>query len=177
MNPSIELLLVAALLSLRSIPRRALRSAKRQKRFNESSAEASALSPMSTQNQMRALKEMTGPTTTREVEERLATIDEHGHRMTIIRTRTLETVLGPAGHVEIEHRRRHTLPGHGHVSQLSDTEFIVFHDGLKLRLDATAMQVQGSGGAARLRKSYEVSPASRLRKPARRASRTYPVSS
>jgi len=149
MNPPIKSLLAAVLQSLLSSTRRALRAAKRREQVNESMP-------------------------TREVEERLATIDEYGHRMTVIRTRTLETVLEHAGRIEIERSRRHTLPGHGHVSRLSDTEFVVFHDGLKLRLNATETQVQGFGRNAPSHRPYEVSPAPRLYKPARRASR-YPL--
>lgn len=66
-------------------------------------------------------------------------VDEHGHRQFVIRTRTLETVLGPVGPTERERERRHTLPGQRHVIPLSDTEFAVFHGHVKLHLDLDAL--------------------------------------
>lgn len=77
---------------------------------------------------------------TREVEDHLPTIDEHGNRLTLIRIRTLETIERSVGPTEVERHRRHTLPGYGHVRPLSDTEFEVFRGRLKLRLDLEAMQ-------------------------------------
>jgi hypothetical protein len=79
-----------------------------------------------------------GPTTLREAEDRIPTIDDHGNRHLVIRTRTLETVLGPIGPVEVERQRRLTLPGHGHVVAVSDTEFEIFHGHIRLRIDCAA---------------------------------------
>ena len=76
-----------------------------------------------------------GPTTIREVEDQVPTVDERGYRHVVIRTRKLETILGSVGPTEIERERRHTLPGQGHVIPLSDTEFEVFHNHAKLHLD------------------------------------------
>ena len=76
-----------------------------------------------------------GPTTRREVQDTIPTIDEHGNRHFLIRTRELETVLGPVGPLEVERQQRLTLPGHGHVHALSDTEFEVFHNHMRLRVD------------------------------------------
>jgi hypothetical protein len=78
---------------------------------------------------------MMGPATVREAEDRIATIDDHGNRFLVIRTRTLETMLGPIGPVEVERKRRLTLPGHGHVFAVSDTEFEIFHSRTRLRVD------------------------------------------
>jgi hypothetical protein len=161
MSAPIELLLVAMLLTLLRIARSALRNAKRQQGSNASGAEAPALSPESAPTRMRGVATAAGPTRVRDVEERLPTIDEHGNRVTVIRIRTLETFLGRAGPTEIELHRRHTLPGHGHVSQRSDTEFTVFRSGVTLRLDVAATRFRGSGGLAPRRKPYEVSPAPR----------------
>jgi preprotein translocase subunit YajC len=79
-----------------------------------------------------------GPTTVREAEDRIPTIDDHGNRHLVIRTRTLETVLGPIGAVEVERQRRLTLPGHGHVIAVSDTEFEIFHTRTRLRIEGAA---------------------------------------
>jgi hypothetical protein len=79
-----------------------------------------------------------GPTTLKEAEDRIRVIDVHGDRHLVIRTRTLETVPGPAGPVEVERQRRLTLPGHGHVIAVSDTEFEIFHSHTRLRIDAAA---------------------------------------
>jgi len=79
-----------------------------------------------------------GPTTLREAEERIPMVDDRGNRHFVIRTRTLETVLGPIGPVEVVRQRRLTLPGHGHVSALSDTEFEIFHSHTRLRIDGAA---------------------------------------
>jgi hypothetical protein len=90
---------------------------------------------------MRALDEaytITGPTTIREVEEQIPTLDEHGNRWTLIRTRTLEAVQGPIGPAEIERNCRHTLPGYGHVYPVSDTEYEVFQGRIRLRVDPAA---------------------------------------
>ena len=87
---------------------------------------------------MRALDEaytIMGPTTIREVEEQIPTLDEHGNRWTLIRTRTLEAVPGPIGPAEIERNCRHTVPGHGHVYPVSDTEYEVFQGRMRLRVD------------------------------------------
>jgi hypothetical protein len=144
MNPEIGLPVVAILLVVLLITRRAFRNARRDdRRLRRALRNAPASAMMSSRTQIRALDQaytMMGPTTIREVEERLPTIDEHGNRMTLIRTRTLETVLGAIGPAEIERNRRHTLPGYGHVWPLSDTEFEVFHGGAKLRLDLDALQ-------------------------------------
>ena len=79
-----------------------------------------------------------GPTTLRDAEDQIPTIDDHGNRHLVIRTRTMETVLGPIGPVEVERQCRLTLPGHGHVIAVSDTEFEIFHNRTRLRLDAAA---------------------------------------
>jgi hypothetical protein len=81
---------------------------------------------------------MMGPATLREAEDRIPTIDDHGNRHLVIRTRTLETVLGPIGPVEVERKRRLTLPGQGHVFAVSDTEFEIFHSRTRLRIDVAA---------------------------------------
>jgi hypothetical protein len=78
-----------------------------------------------------------GPSSIREVCDNIPTIDEHGRRRTVIRTRTLETVLGPVGPVEVERDARYTLPGYGHVARTSETEFETFQDHVRLRLDVT----------------------------------------
>ena len=75
------------------------------------------------------------PVAVREIEERIPTIDEHGNRRTVIRTRTMATFQGPTGVVEIEQARRHTLPGFGHVYPTADNEYVVFRDHTKLRAD------------------------------------------
>ena len=78
-----------------------------------------------------------GPSSMREVCDDIPTIDEHGLHRTVIRTRTLETVLGPVGPVEVERDARYTLPGYGHVARTSETEFETFQDHLRLRVDVT----------------------------------------
>ena len=70
----------------------------------------------------------------REIEDHLPAIDEHGNRKTLIRIRTFEAVFRSVGPVEVERHRRYTLPGYGHVSPLSDTEFEVFNGRFKLTL-------------------------------------------
>ena len=89
---------------------------------------------------------MTGPATLREAEDRIPTIDDHGNRHLVIRTRTLETVLGPIGPVEVERQRRLTLPGHGHVFAVSDTEFEILHSRTRLRIDVAARAGRASMG-------------------------------
>jgi hypothetical protein len=86
----------------------------------------------------RAIRKALGPTTITEIEDKIPTIDDHGNRYVVIRTRTMETVLGPIGPTEVERSRRLTLPGHGHVIELSDTEFETFRDRTKLKLDTNA---------------------------------------
>jgi len=90
-----------------------------------------------------------GPTTIRETQDEIATIDDHGHRRVVIRTRRMETVLGPIGPAEVERSCRLTLPGHGHVIPLSDTEFEVFSDRTKLKLDTNACQRSAGPDAGR----------------------------
>ena len=85
-----------------------------------------------------AAQSMRGPATLREAEDRIPTIDDHGNRHLVIRTRTLETISGPIGPVEVERKRRLTLPGQGHVFAVSDTEFQVFHSRTRLRIDVAA---------------------------------------
>jgi len=89
---------------------------------------------------------MMGPATLREAEDRIPTIDGDGNRHVVIRTRTLETVLGPIGPVEVERKRRLTLPGHGHVFAVSDTEFEIFHSRTRLRIDVAAPAGRASIG-------------------------------
>src|SRR4029453_2485604 len=60
---------------------------------------------------VRAKHILMGPAILREAEDRIPTIDDHGNRHMVIRTRTIETVLGPIGPVEVERKRRLTLPG------------------------------------------------------------------
>ena len=102
-----------------------------------------------TRNVFRALGgeyTMTGPATHREAEDRIPTVDDHGNRYLVIRTRTLEAVLGPVGPVEVERKHRLTLPGHGHVFAVSDTEFEIFRSRTRLRVDADAGVVPPSAG-------------------------------
>jgi len=68
----------------------------------------------------------------REVCDNIPTIDQQGIPRTVIRTRTLETVLGPVGPVEVERNSRYTLPGYGHVARTSETEFVTFREQMKL---------------------------------------------
>ena len=99
----------------------------------------------SQQARRRAIRKALGPTTITEIEDKIPTIDDHGNRYVLIRTRTMETVLGPIGPTEVERSRRLTLPGHGHVIELSDTEFELFRDRTKLKLDTNASRAQRSG--------------------------------
>ena len=78
---------------------------------------------------------------THDIEERLPIVDANGRRMTLIRTRTFRVVLRSVGPVEVEKSRRHTLPGYGHVRQVSDTEFEVFRGGFRLKLADTPAEV------------------------------------
>ena len=106
----------------------------------------------SARTQLQATNEaytIMGPTTIREVEDQVPTVDERGHRHVVIRTRKLETILGSVGPTEIERERRHTLPGQGHVIPLSDTEFEVFHNHAKLHLDIGGLHATGTSGGAR----------------------------
>ena len=80
---------------------------------------------------------MMGPKTVREAEDSIPTIDDHGNRHFVIRTRMLGMVPGPGGHV-VERQRRSTLPGHGHVFPVSETEFEVFHSRTRLPIDGAA---------------------------------------
>ena len=79
-----------------------------------------------------APEEVVKPIGLREVEERIRTIDGQGNPRTVIRTRTLASFQGPTGIVEVEHARRHTLPGFGHVYPIAENEYVVFRDQMKL---------------------------------------------
>jgi hypothetical protein len=145
MDPALGFGIIAVLVFVQILVRWTVRRQRRQRRRR---ALRKSTSPLSARTEARALDQayiIMGPTTIREVEDEVPTIDEHGNRHVVIRTRALETVLGPIGPVEIERDRRLTLPGHGHVIPLSDTEFEVFRDHLKLRLDVEALQNQGDG--------------------------------
>jgi hypothetical protein len=78
-----------------------------------------------------------------EIEEHLLTIDEQGNRRTLICIRTFEAVYRSVGPLEVERHRRYTLPGYGHVTPLSATEFEVFHGRFKLRLVPTPPAPRG----------------------------------
>jgi len=61
-------------------------------------------SPLSARTQARALDQaytVMGPTTIREIQDEIPTIDGNGNRRVLIRTRTIETVLGPIGPAEV----------------------------------------------------------------------------
>ena len=131
----IVVVLVVAFALLRAMIRRQRRRGAPGRAIRKASR-----SPL-TRTQARAFDQaytVLGPTSVREIEDEIPTIDERGNRRVVIRTRTMETVLGPVGPTEVEKGRRLTLPGHGHVVSLSDTEFEVFRDHLKLRLDTDA---------------------------------------
>jgi hypothetical protein len=69
-----------------------------------------------------------GPTTIREVEDQVPTVDERGYRHVVIRTRKLETILGSVGPTEAERERRHTLQAKGtsfHSRTQSSRSFII----------------------------------------------------
>ena len=126
-------IIVLASLLVRWIMRRQGSQHARRRRIPKAST-----SPMSARTQARALDEaytVMGPTTIREIQDETPTIDGNGNRRVLIRTRTIETVLGPIGPAGVERSRRVTLPGHGHVIPLSDTEFEVFRDRSKLTLE------------------------------------------
>ena len=121
---------------------------QRSQQARRRALQKASTSPLSARTHARALDQaytVLGPTTIREIEDEILTIDDHGNRHVVIRTRTLETVLGPIGPTEVERSRRLTLPGHGHVIELSDTEFEVFRDRTKLKLDTNASRAQRSG--------------------------------
>lgn len=143
MDLDITFLLIAILLIALLVIWCLLRNEARQKRqLIVADRKGSAPVPLSsTPTQRRALNQtytIMGPTTLREVEEQIPIIDEHGSRRTLIRIRTLETVVGPMGPAEIERDRRHTLPGYGHVYPVSDKEYEMFHGRIKLRVDPEA---------------------------------------
>ena len=128
MQPALAFGVLAGLLLALSFASWAIR--RRQRARRQAKREA--------RNAVRALGSaytMLGPTTVREAEDRIPTTDLHGNRYTVIRTRTLETVLGPIGPIEVERQRRLTVPGHGHVFAVSDTEFEIFHSRTRLRVD------------------------------------------
>jgi hypothetical protein len=110
---------------------------------------------------MRAIDEaytIMGPTTIREAQDQIPTIDECGNPRIVICTRTLETVLGSVGATEVERGRRHTLPGYGHVRRVSDTEFEVFHGGAKLKLDIDALHRNATAGGVRSEQAMRQQP-------------------
>jgi hypothetical protein len=114
---------------------------KRNKQVRRRGIPKASTSSLSARTQARALDEaytVMGPTTIREIEDKIATIDDDGNRRIIIRTRTMETVLGPIGPTDVVRSCRLTLPGNGPVIPLSSTEFEVFRDRTKLKLDTNA---------------------------------------
>lgn len=131
MRPELGFLIIAVLLLAWSLSRWTIRSRQARTRALRVTRDA-----------MRAPDGAhdTGQAALREAEDRIPTIDERGNRYLLIRTRTMETVRGPVGPVEVERRCRLTLPGHGHVFAVSDTEFEVFHSRARLRIDAAAPQ-------------------------------------
>ena len=132
--PLIVLLVTALILGQGAIRKYVLRH-RRSRR-----AQKLSQSQLSARTDMRPLQDaycVLGPSSMREVCDNIPTIDEHGLRRTVIRTRTLETVLGPVGPVEVERDARFTLPGYGHVVRTSETEFETFQDHMRLRVDAT----------------------------------------
>jgi hypothetical protein len=131
MHPALGFGVIAVLLLTLSLVRLAIRRRERGRQAVRKTR--SVVGAVDTQYAMM------GPTTLREAEDRIPTIDEHGNRLVVIRTRTLETVLGPIGPLEIERKRRLTLPGHGHVFAVSDTEFEIFHSRTRLRIDAASL--------------------------------------
>ena len=136
MAPELGMAVIAVVLFALIVIRLAHRGSSRQP--HPPAVSKPTTSALSVHQQMRAVDEASatmGPAAIREVEDHIPTVDDGGNRRTLIRMRTLETVLGPAGPTEVERDRRYTLPGHGHVSRLSDTEFEIFHDHVKLRLD------------------------------------------
>jgi len=68
----------------------------------------------------------------REVEERIATIDELGMPRTLICIRTWARIQRADGVVDIEQARRYTLPGFGHVYRIGHGEYVVFRDRTRL---------------------------------------------
>ena len=128
-------------LVLASVFGRWMMRGKRSKRVRRRAIPKASTSALSARTQARALDQaytVMGPTTIREIQDETPTIDGNGNRRVLIRTRTIETVLGPIGPAGVERSRRVTLPGHGHVIPLSDTEFEVFRDRSKLTLDTNA---------------------------------------
>jgi len=71
----------------------------------------------------------------RQTEERIPMVDDAGNRVIVLRTTLYESRFRSVGPAEIEKQRRYTLPGKGHVSRLTDAEFDVFCEGIKLRLE------------------------------------------
>jgi len=142
MDSVLGLGVIAVLVCALVLVRWTVRRRRRQSRHPLALRKAST-SALSARTEVRALDQaytVMGPTTIREVEDQVPAIDERGNRHILIRTRTLETVLGPIGPVEIERDRRFTLPGHGHVIPQSDIEFEVFRDRMKLQVDVDALQ-------------------------------------
>lgn len=72
---------------------------------------------------------------TRQIEVRIPMRDDAGNRVVVIETIVYEAALRSVGPIEIEKQRRYTLPGQGHVSRLSASEFEVFHGHIKLRTE------------------------------------------
>jgi len=125
-------------LVLASVFGRWMMRGKRSKRVRRRAIPKASTSALSARTQARALDQaytVMGPTTIREIEDKISTIDDDGNRRIVIRTRTMETVLGPIGPTEVVRNCRLTLPGSGLVTPLSDTEFEVFRDRTKLTLD------------------------------------------
>ena len=147
MNPILGFGVVTVLVLVLVLVRWMMRRQRSQQARRRAIRKAST-SPLSARTHARALDQaytVLGPTTIREIEDKIPTIDDHGNRHIVIRIRTMETVLGPIGPTEVERSRRLTLPGHGHVIELSDTEFELFRDRTKLKLDTNASRAQRSG--------------------------------
>ena len=70
---------------------------------------------------------------TRQKERHIQMLDDAGNRVVVIETIVLKAVFRSVGPVEIVKERRYTLPGHGHVTRLSNSEFEVFEGHVKLR--------------------------------------------
>jgi hypothetical protein len=135
MSINIGLALIALLVTVLVLLQGVIRKRKRSRRgYKRSQPHLAA------RTDMRSLEDaysVMGPTTMREVSDDIPTIDQHGRRRTVIRTRTVETVLGPVGPIDVERDARYTLPGYGHVARTSETEFETFRDHIRLRLDTT----------------------------------------
>jgi hypothetical protein len=113
MDPYTGFVLIAVLVVALVLVRWMMRHYVQSRQARRRAIRKASTSPLSARTQARALDQaytVVGRTSIREVEDHIPTIDEHGNRRVLIRTRTMETVLGPIGPVEVEHSRRLTLP-------------------------------------------------------------------